>query len=77
MHSRKSNLSTKTASIRLAKTKFQEIDSRCSSMGCNRNDFIKKAINDALEFQNEPIPEIKVTAVSYDDGKTWMKFENT
>ena len=48
-------MSTKTASIRLAKTKFQEIDSRCFSMGCNRNDFIKNAIEKQLNGHNSDL----------------------
>jgi len=35
---------------------------------------LKQSIEDALEFK-DPIPEVKVTKVSYDDGKTWIELE--
>ena len=41
-------MTTKTASIRLEKSKFKEIDEKCGLSGCNRNDFIKNAIENQL-----------------------------
>lgn len=57
--------------VRLDSSVLQEIDSRCSDTLC-RSDFIKKAISNELEGKNEPVPEVKVTKISYDDGKTWI-----
>ena len=39
---------TKTTSIRLEKSKLKEIDEKCEGLGCNRNDFIKNAVNEKL-----------------------------
>jgi len=63
---------SKTISIRLSSELIQRIDDRCNTDECCRNDFVKNAINDALNPKNEIIPEIKVTKISNDDGKTWI-----
>ncbi|MEK0367717.1 MAG: hypothetical protein QQN45_07305 [Nitrosopumilus sp.] len=54
---------SKTISIRLSSELIQRIDEKCVTDRCCRNDFVKKAIEDALGS----VPEIKVTKVSYDD----------
>ena len=64
-------MSSRTVSIRLSSELIQRIDQRCNTDGCCRNDFVKNAINDALES----VSELKVTKVSYDDGKTWIDVE--
>lgn len=58
--------------VRLDSSVLQEIDSKCNTESFCRSDFIKNAINDALKEKNEPIPEVKIRKVSYDDGKTWI-----
>jgi len=63
---------SKTISIRLSSELIQRIDDRCNTDECCRNDFVKNAINNALKSEKDPIPEVKVTRVSYDDGKTWI-----
>ena len=60
-------MSSRTVSIRLSSELIQRIDERCNTDGCCRNDFVKNAINDALESKKEPIPVMKVKRVSYDD----------
>ena len=65
-------MSSRTVSIRLSSELIQRIDDRCNTDGCCRNDFVKNAINDALNPKDEIIPEIKVTKISNDDGKTWI-----
>ena len=55
--------------IRLDNLVIQEIDSKCNAESCCRSDFIKKAISKALEVKNEPVSEVKVQKISYDDGK--------
>ena len=65
-------MSSRTVSIRLSSELIQRIDERCVTDRCCRNDFVKKAINNALESEKEPIPVMKVKRVSYDDGKTWI-----
>ncbi|MCH8982179.1 hypothetical protein IH922_09200 [candidate division KSB1 bacterium] len=65
-------MSRRTVSIRLSSELIQRIDEKCVTDGCCRNDFVKNAINDALKSKDEPIPEIKVTKISNDDGKTWI-----
>jgi len=67
-------MSKTSITVRLDSMVLQEIDSKCNTEFC-RSDFIKNAINDALKSENETIPEAKVTAVSYDDGKTWIDLE--
>ena len=67
-------MSKTSITVRLDSMVLQEIDSKCNTEFC-RSDFIKNAINDALKSENETIPEDKVTAVSYDDGKTWIDLE--
>jgi len=64
-------VSSRTISIRLSSELIQRIDEKCVTDGCCRNDFVKNAINDALES----VSELKVTKVSYDDGKTWIDVE--
>jgi len=66
---------SKTISIRLSSELIQRIDDRCNTNGCCRNDFVKNAINAALNPKDEPIPVMKVKRVSYDDGKTWIDVE--
>lgn len=61
--------------IRLDNTVLQKIDSKCKTDSICRSDFIKKAIDNALDSQPKEIPQARVTAVSYDDGKTWVDLE--
>jgi len=68
-------VSSRTVSIRLSSELIQRIDDRCNTDGCCRNDFVKNAINDALNPKDEPIPELKVIKISNDDGKTWIDVE--
>ena len=51
---------------------IQEIDKKCNTDSCSRNDFIKNAISEALKYQKKPVSEAKITRISYDDGKTWI-----
>ena len=67
-------MSSRTISIRLSSELIEQIDEKCVTDGCCRNDFVKNAINDALK---EPIPMTKIKSVSYDDGKTWIDVENS
>ena len=46
-------MSTKTASVRLDRELFDRIDSHCVSFDCSRNDFIKSAIESALEVKKD------------------------
>jgi len=57
-------------SIRIDKEFLEEIDSRCNTLGCTRNDFIKSAIESKLnknlvthariiEIDGVPVSEIK------------------
>jgi len=59
-----------TTSIRLDKRFLEEIDSRCNTLGCTRNDFIKSAIESKLnknlvtkakiiEIDGVPVSELK------------------
>ena len=68
-------MSKTSITIRIDSDVLQKIDALCNTEFC-RSDFIKKAISKELEANPEPIPEVKVTAVSYDDGKTWIDIEN-
>ena len=79
-------MKTKTASVRLPKEMFEEIDNFCNDIGCTRNNWIKDTLKDKLRTQldeniqdqeiNYEDSKIKtdgiITRVSYDDGKTWL-----
>jgi len=43
---------TKTASVRLPKEMYEEIDSICDEVGCSRNDWIKDTLHDKLREEN-------------------------
>jgi len=72
---------TKTASVRLPKEMYEEIDNICDEVGCSRNDWIKDTLQDKLREENnensqdqeesKPTQKAGITKVSYDDGKTW------
>ena len=66
-------MSKTSITIRIDSSVLQKIDSLCNTEFC-RSDFIKKAISKKLE-EFEPVSEPKVTAVSYDDGKTWIDID--
>lgn len=56
-------MKTKTASVRLPKEMFEEIDNFCDDIGCTRNDWIKDTLKDKLRTQLDEStqdPEIKV-----------------
>jgi len=55
-------MSTKTASVRLDQELFDKIDEHCVSAGCSRNDFIKSAIEAALD-DDVAVPELKVISI--------------
>lgn len=63
---------SRTISIRLSTEMIQEIDEKCTTGKCCRNDFIKNAIFEALKLEKKPVSEAKITRISYDDGKTWI-----
>jgi len=44
-------MKTKTASVRLPKEMYEEIDNVCDDIGCSRNDWIKDALKDKLREQ--------------------------
>ena len=66
-------MSKTSITIRIDNSVLQKINSLCNAEFC-RSDFIKKAISKELE-ESEPVPEVKVTAVSYDEGHTWIDVE--
>lgn len=68
---------TVTKSFRLEESLINEIDEVCENQGCNRNDWVKNALEHQLELESTTENEDKslvkgtITKVSYDDGKTW------
>ncbi len=56
-------MSTKTASVRLDCDLFDRIDEHCVSISCSRNDFIKSAIESALDKDDDVVPELKVISI--------------
>ena len=52
-------MSTKTASVRLDEELYERIDEHCVGVGCSRNDFIKSAIESALENKDDDVAEHK------------------
>jgi len=51
-----------TTSIRLDKEFLEEIDSRCNTLGCTRNDFIKSAIESTLN--KKPIAHARIIEIN-------------
>jgi len=57
-------MSTKTASVRLEQELFDRIDEHCVSISCSRNDFIKTAIETALDKDDDvAVPQIRITSI--------------
>ncbi len=50
-------MKSKTASIRLSKEMFEEIDELCDNVGCSRNDWIKDKLKDGLREENNEIED--------------------
>jgi len=71
-------MTTRTISFRLEESLINEIDKVCEKQGCNRNDWVKNALENQLDLEsaseNEEKPRAQgaVVKVSYDDGKTWQ-----
>ena len=51
-------MKTKTASVRLPKEMFEEIDNICDGVGCSRNDWIKDTLQDKLREENSQDQEV-------------------
>ena len=69
-------MTTRTKSFRLEESLINEIDQLCVKQNCNRNDWVKNALENQLELEsteNEERPRVKgtITKISYDDGRTW------
>jgi len=67
---------TVTKSFRLEESLINEIDEVCENQGCNRNDWVKNALENQLELEsteneNKSLVKGTITKISYDDGKTW------
>ena len=71
---------TKPTSVRFDSDLLDELDQRCSKIGCSRNDFIKNSvdfiINNSSDFdfggdddESEEEPEVKVTLVEKEEPK--------
>ncbi|GEM_PF-7127363 len=59
-------MTTRTASIRLGKQDFENIDATCEKLGCTRNDFVKDAIKQKLsDTGKDTIEKIQTN----DDGR--------
>jgi len=44
-------MTTKTTTVRLPKDMLEQIDEKCQEDGCNRNDWIKNALDNQLELE--------------------------
>ena len=53
-------MKTKTASVRLPKEMFEEIDNFCNDIGCTRNNWIKDTLKDKLRTQDENTQESEI-----------------
>ncbi len=51
-------MKTKTASVRLPKEMYEEIDNICDGIGCSRNDWIKDTLQDKLREENSQDQEV-------------------
>jgi len=76
-------MKTKTASVRLPKEMYEEIDNICDGIGCSRNDWIKDTLQDKLREENSQDQEeskkpllIKVEDVKEFDCKNGNLYEN-
>jgi len=76
-------MKTKTASVRLPKEMFEEIDNICDGVGCSRNDWIKDTLQDKLREENSQDQEepkkpqlIKVEDVIEFECKNGNLYEN-
>ncbi|MFY9301191.1 MAG: hypothetical protein WAO91_08390 [Candidatus Nitrosotenuis sp.] len=62
---------TKTASVRLEKTLYDRIDEYCVREGCCRNDFIKNAIESALNGNKKDDDVVKFKPHYDSYGNYW------
>ncbi len=76
-------MKTKTASVRLPKEMYEEIDNICDGIGCSRNDWIKDTLQDKLREENSQDQEepkkpqlIKVEDVIEFECKNGNLYEN-
>jgi len=60
-----------TTSIRLDKEFLKEVDSRCNTLGCTRNDFIKSAIE--LKLNKNLVTKARIVAI---DGVPVRELQN-
>ena len=62
-------MSSRTVSIRLSSELIERIDEKCVTDGCCRNDFVKNAINEALEKESVTVkPSIMAHGKILDDN---------
>ncbi len=72
---------TKPTSVRFENDLLEELDQRCSKVGCSRNDFIKNSVEFAItqqsdfdfgdvEEESEGEPQVKVTLVEKEEPKS-------
>jgi len=81
----------KPTSIRISENLLEDIDQKCEGLGCSRNDYITSVLEESTNetqvqkpkeeprykvILNADMPKGQVTKVSYDDGKTWIDFNN-
>ncbi len=62
-----------TTSIRLDKEFLEEIDSKCNTLGCIRNDFIKSAIESKLNKKDDVVAHARIIAI---DGVPVNEIQN-
>jgi len=76
----------KPTSIRLNSELQNDLEEKCSELGCSKNDLIVSSLEYYLyevedakeeskshtETEDKPIVKGTVTKISYDDGKTWV-----
>jgi len=63
-------MTSKTASVRLEQELYDRIDSHCVSEECSRNDFIKSAIESALN-NNKQDDDVEHKPYTDDIGNRW------
>jgi len=64
-------MTTKTASVRLEKVLFERIDNHCVTKNCTRNDFVKSAIESALDNNKDDVAEHQPHYDKYGNYWTW------
>ena len=63
-------MKTKTASVRLPKEMYEEIDNICDGVGCSRNDWIKDRLREGIREEPNENSQDQENSPGPDDNTT-------